>query len=45
MMPAMSIAAILGVADINDVCGYYHCSNGARVYYGNFPYRYCARLY
>jgi hypothetical protein len=28
MTSAVPVAAILGTTDVNDVCGYYHCSMG-----------------
>jgi hypothetical protein len=43
----MSIAAILGVADVNDACGYYHCSDGPKCTLGYndlSSHCYCALL-
>jgi hypothetical protein len=47
MMSVMLIAAILGAADINNVCGYYYCSDGPKYVrgYNDLPsHYYCGLL-
>jgi hypothetical protein len=47
MTSEMSVAPILGAANLNEAHGYYQCSDGSnftRSYYRNHPRCYCARL-